>query len=284
MIAGLLICICVLAVFFLIVMLIDGNRFVVRNYKIYSNKIDEKQKIVLISDLHNKNYGKDNDKVLDKIKEIRPDFILIAGDLVTARPKEKADVALTFARNVCDLCPVYYGMGNHEYRLQLYPEKYLITGYEDEIRKIGVTLLDNERVDAHEQINIAGLSIEKMYYKRFEKHSMEKAYVEKELGKCASDAFQILIAHNPEYFDAYADWGADLTVSGHLHGGIMRLPFLGGVISTRLTLFPRYDGGMFQKEDKTMIVSRGLGMHTLPIRIFNPGELVVIELLPDKAE
>lgn len=89
-----------------------------------------------------------------------------------------------------------------------------------------------------------------------------------------------MIAHNPEYFEAYAGWGADLTVSGHVHGGVMRLPFLGGVISPRLTLFPKYDGGMFERNGRFMVVSRGLGTHTLPIRIFNPGELIMIELNP----
>ncbi|MDE7197816.1 MAG: hypothetical protein K2O15_02920, partial [Lachnospiraceae bacterium] len=88
--------------------------------------------------------------------------------------------------------------------------------------------------------------------------------------------------HNPVYFDAYEAWGADLVVSGHVHGGIMRLPVLGGVISPALTLFPKYDGGVFYEKESTMILSRGLSSHTLPIRIFNPGELIVIDLKPDK--
>lgn len=89
-----------------------------------------------------------------------------------------------------------------------------------------------------------------------------------------------MIAHNPEYFPAYAEWGADLVLSGHVHGGLMRLPFLGGVIAPSMKLFPKYDGGVFEEHGSTMILSRGLGTHTLPIRIFNPGELVVIRLTP----
>ena len=89
-----------------------------------------------------------------------------------------------------------------------------------------------------------------------------------------------MLAHNPAYFEAYASWGADLTLSGHVHGGIMRLPWLGGVLSTSLTLFPKYDGGEFRLGEKRMIVSRGLGSHTIPIRIFNPAELVAVELAP----
>lgn len=108
---------------------------------------------------------------------------------------------------------------------------------------------------------------------------MGETYVEGLLGKSRRDCFELLIAHNPDYFDNYAKWGADLTVSGHVHGGIMRLPVLGGVISPMLRLFPKYDGGLFEKDGRQMILSRGLGMHTIPVRIFNPGELVVIHLL-----
>ena len=90
--------------------------------------------------------------------------------------------------------------------------------------------------------------------------------------------FQILMAHNPEYFRTYRRWGADLVLSGHVHGGIVRLPFFGGVISPRVRLFPQYDGGHFTKENKDLIVSRGLGSHTIPFRLWNPGELVEIEL------
>ena len=100
------------------------------------------------------------------------------------------------------------------------------------------------------------------------------------LGPVREGEYGILLAHNPAYFEAYASWGADLTLSGHVHGGIMRLPWLGGVLSTSLTLFPKYDGGEFCRGERRMIVSRGLGSHTVPIRIFNPAELVVVELVP----
>ena len=112
---------------------------------------------------------------------------------------------------------------------------------------------------------------------------MEDEYLKETLGEHKEGVYQILLAHNPEYFEEYAAWGADLVLSGHVHGGIMRLPLLGGVISPKLVLFPKYDGGRFYEKDSTMILSRGLGMHTLPIRIFNPAELVVIHLLPCKS-
>ena len=93
-------CICIVALFFLIVMLIDGNRFVVRTYQISSEKIAKPRRVLLVSDLHNKSYGKNNDRVFEKIEELKPDFALIGGDLVTASPGEKADVALQFAQRL----------------------------------------------------------------------------------------------------------------------------------------------------------------------------------------
>ena len=111
---------------------------------------------------------------------------------------------------------------------------------------------------------------------------MEKEYLEETLGPASKEKYQILLAHNPDYFENYAQWGADLVLSGHVHGGIMRLPLLGGVISPTLLLFPKYDGGLFKKGSSAMILSRGLGTHTLPIRIFNPGELILFTISPKR--
>ena len=107
---------------------------------------------------------------------------------------------------------------------------------------------------------------------------MKKEYLDELLPEQRTDCFQILLAHNPDYFPEYAAWGADLVLSGHLHGGVARLPLLGGVVSPRLHFFPRYDGGKFTHGNSVMIVSRGLGMHTIPFRFNNPGELVEITI------
>ena len=104
--------------------------------------------------------------------------------------------------------------------------------------------------------------------------------MDKLAGKANDRRFQILLAHNPLYFKEYAAWGADLVLSGHMHGGIIRLPFLGGVVSPAVTPFPKYDGGRFAEGKSTMILGRGLGTHSLPVRMWNPGELVVVTLLP----
>lgn len=270
-----------LALFFILVMLIDCNRFVIKEYTCASEKLHKEGKLILLSDLHNKSFGKDNIRLLQAIEKENPDVILIAGDMYTsAKDKNNSDVA-EFVSRLAGKYPVYYGNGNHEHKTRLYPEIFgsMYRDYMEKIKAAGVVLLVNDKVSLPQyHMDIYGLEIEREYYKKFVNQSMEKEYLTGTLGKPDSDKFNLLIAHNPDYFDTYADWGADLTVSGHVHGGLMRLPVLGGVISPRLKLFPHYDGGRFEKGKRVMILGRGLGTHTLPIRIFNPGELVVIHL------
>lgn len=270
-------------VFFVIVMITDGNRFVIREYTIKTDKLDKEYTLALLSDLHNRSYGENNVKLLEAIDSIKPDGILTAGDMLTAKPGKSFRTALSFMKQLSAKYPVYYGLGNHEYRMQLYREDYgdAFEEYTGALTDAGIHVLDNATLSVGD-FAVTGLTIDRNYYKRFRKNVMEEEYLSETIGEVSKDKYHILLAHNPEYFEDYAKWGADLVVSGHVHGGIMRLPVLGGVISPKLVLFPKYDGGMFRQDNTTMILSRGLGMHTLPVRIFNPGELVVIHLLPCK--
>ena len=107
---------------------------------------------------------------------------------------------------------------------------------------------------------------------------MSSDYLERLMGQASGEMYTVLLAHHPNYFPQYAAWGADLTLSGHIHGGVARVPFWGrGVISPAWRLFPRYDGGIFREGKAVMVLSRGLGIHTIPVRVFNPGELWVID-------
>ena len=117
------------------------------------------------------------------------------------------------------------------------------------------------------------------YYRRGRNFTLMTEQVTEALGAPKEGCCNVLLAHNPVYFDTYAAWGADLTLSGHLHGGIVRLPLLGGVISPQMKLFPDYTRGCYTKENHRMIVGAGLGSHTIPIRINNPPELVVIDVM-----
>lgn len=271
--------------FFVIVMIVDGNRFVIREYTLESDKINKEYTFALLADLHNRSYGADNVKLVAAVDKVKPDVILTAGDMLTAKPGKSFETALSFMKQIAKKYPVYYGIGNHEYRMKLYREDYgdAFEQYTGALKEAGIHVLDNSTAVAEEFV-VTGVSIDRKYYKRFKKTVMDRQYLPDTIGSAVSDKFHILLAHNPEYFEEYAGWGPDLVVSGHVHGGIMRLPVLGGVISPKLVLFPKYDGGLFKKDKTTMILSRGLGMHTLPIRIFNPGELVVIHLLPCKSK
>ncbi len=273
----------VLVFFFLAVMIIDGNRFRVVEYKLYSPKVKKEHKYVVLSDLHNKTYGKENKKLLEAIENKQPEGILIAGDILTAKPKKSYQPAIELIEKLALKYPVFYGMGNHETRLFLYPEVYGDMGkrYESDLQKCGVRFLRNESIDREDNIRITGLELDRKYYNRFKKLPMEKEYLQELLPRRNADNYEILLAHNPDYFEEYADWGADLVLSGHVHGGMVRLPFLGGVVSPACKLFPKYDGGRFKQKKSVMILSRGLGMHTIPVRIFNPGELVVIKIYPE---
>lgn len=266
----------------------DTNRFVVRKYQFQNEKVTDNFRFVLVSDLHNKSYGKKNKKLLKAIEKLNPDAVLCAGDMLTAKPGRDFRTAIEFMSALAKNYPIYYGNGNHEYRLKLYPETYgnMAKQYERELKKAGIEPLVNEKKEVPgKNIVIYGLEIEKEYYKRFQKRSMEQGYISSLLGQPDPKACNILIAHNPEYFSEYAEYGADFVLSGHVHGGVARIPVFGGVISPSLRIFPKYDGGIFEQKSKTgesavMVLSRGLGMHTIPVRFFNPGELIEITICP----
>lgn len=276
----------IVALILLWVMLYDSNRFVVRKLSVESKRIKKPCRAVVLSDLHNKRYGRKNEKLLEAIREQKPDFVLVAGDILTAKPGASMEPAIAFLKELKKDYPIYYGNGNHEHRLKLYPEKYGDMGqrYADALKELGISPLVNGHVKLPEHgITIYGAEIDRYYYKRFQVHTMESDYLPKVLGKPLKEDYTILLAHNPDYFPNYAAWGADLTLSGHVHGGVARVPFWGkGVIAPSLCLFPTYDGGIFKEGKHTMLLSRGLGTHTIPVRLFNPGELWVVDFCARK--
>lgn len=285
MIEVVLACLGIAVILCLIISAWDCNRFVTVEYEVESDKVTRPCKFILLSDLHNKSYGKDHKKLIDKIGSISPDAILVAGDMLTAAKGQAPEVTLSLMRQLSPRYKIYYGMGNHEHKMKSYPEQYG-TIYDDfvaELSKMGIEPLVNENTYLPEyNVAVCGALIDGCFFKKFRKYPMDKHYLSKILGEPRENACQILIAHTPQYFEEYTAWGADLVVSGHVHGGIMKLPILGGVLSPNMTLFPKYDGGKFVRGKTTMILSRGLGTHTIPVRVFNPGELVVITLLPKR--
>lgn len=279
--AGIAVCAAALVLFHL-----ETKRFVVTRYTVASKKLPKAfdgVTLALISDLHNQVYGKDNRRLLDAIEKEKPDYILIAGDMLVAKKGEDFSAAVGFLKAISERFPVYYSYGNHECRLREKRQHYgtMAEDYERAIGKLPLVMLhnDKQRLERNgEAVDIYGLEIGGEYYYRFKPTAMTGDYLKRKLGEARPDTFCILIAHNPAYFPAYAEWGADLTVSGHNHGGIVQAPFLGGFIDPNLRLFPKYDKGLFTEQESQMVLSGGTGSHSPNFRAFNPPELVIITL------
>jgi predicted MPP superfamily phosphohydrolase len=263
---------------------------------------------LVLSDLHNHSFGKKNQRLIAKIDQLSPDYILVAGDMINKRQSSIPSNAFSLLENLSKRYPIYYALGNHEqYILQndmdFYKEEdthsldasanlessekpfgekghYAWGEYLKQLQHAGVHFLDNQSCfikKKNSKLYISGLTIDGEYYGKGKTQDMSKDYINSQLGKCKTDTFQLLIAHNPLYFKEYTNWGADLTISGHLHGGLVRLGKI-GLLSPQVRFFPKYDAGRFHDHGKDMIVSRGLGSHSIMFRLFNPPELIYIQL------
>jgi predicted MPP superfamily phosphohydrolase len=279
-----LITILILAILSAAVIYHDTHSFVVRRYDIDSDKVSRDYTFVLLSDLHGYVFGNNNDKLIDAVVAENPDAVLCAGDMFTAhriKGEIRYQAGFHVLTELAAKFPVYMGNGNHEHKIKTFTNEFgnLFSRYRSGLQKAGVVVLENDSTNIEDaNIRITGLDLKHDYFRKVVKLEMEKGYVDKLVGHSDKNAFQVLIAHNPQYFNEYASWGADLTVSGHVHGGIIRLPLLGGVISPAIALFPKYDGGKFVENGRTMILSRGLGTHSIHVRMFNPGEVDVIRV------
>lgn len=245
----------------------------------------------VIADLHNTGFGTGNKRLLQKICKINPDFVIIAGDLITKRKPCYPGCAYDLIKELSFRYPVYYAYGNHEQTFEDMENNPVTDQADNELVKswtefksnlveLGVQILDNKSITIKYKdntINITGLSIDSGFYIRGNPPKLEQEDIVGKIGR-RGEGYQILIAHNPIYFKDYVKWGADLVLSGHVHGGLVRLPFVGGLISPQVRLFPRYDAGLFEESGSYMVVSRGLGSHSFMPRMFNSPELVVIDL------
>lgn len=264
----------------------ETHHFVVVHYNVSSHKLQEAmspQTVLVLSDLHNNVYGTDNQELLDKIEEQHPDLILVAGDMIVGHTGYSFHATAEFICKLTQFCPVYYGNGNHEQRMKEYTNIYgdRYKQYTDILKKAGVNILENASKTIFLEGNrasVCGIEIPMEYYKKFQHDFLELEEMKQLVGDPISHGYQILIAHNPVHYKTYEAWGADLIVSGHLHGGIIRLPVLGGVITPQVQLFPPHSGGIYRNGETTHVVSKGLGDHTVRIRLFNPAEIVVLHV------
>jgi len=267
------ICLVVISVW----IVLGNTNLEITEYYVYSSRIPDSFdgfKIAQISDLHNAEFGDENEDLLMLLSQIGPDIIVLTGDLIDSRQTD-IDIARDFAGKAVQIAPVYYVTGNHEARIPEYEQ--LKTGLAD----LGVTVLENQKVQItrdRESITLIGI----------QDPSFQEDYLFGDAETVArqaitslqneSDSFTILLSHRPELFDLYVDTGMDLVFSGHTHGGQFQLPFLGGLVAPNQGLFPEYDAGQFHEDNTTMLVSRGLGNSIIPVRLNNSPEILVAKL------
>lgn len=261
---------------------LEVTKYVVENKKV--PKEFDGYNIVQISDLHSKLFGENNKKLIQKIKSLNPDIVVVTGDLIDGE-NNNYNVALDFMKEISKLYRVYYIIGNHEQKslIKKYKDEY--KDYFNKLHQIDFVNLDNNKVEivnGDSNINLYGLTVPYSCYKYLfdnqETTSIDIDFLEEKLGKVDREQFNILLAHTPFYFDEYEKWGADLTLCGHVHGGIVRLPLVGGLLSPDRKFFPKYDLGEYTKNKSTMIVSKGLGGSKVLIRVNCKPEIVNIKL------
>ena len=244
---------------------IDNEIPKVSNVEIKSSKLPEVfdgYKIVQLSDLHSKSFGNNNEMLIDMIDKESPNIIVMTGDMVTANEKDFT-VFYSLVKELTKKYRVYYVYGNHEGELSL-KLKSEITAF---LKENGVIVLDNDYISIeknNEKINLYGLCYTQKYYsyKGGKKHIITENYIKNKLGTIDKNKYNILLTHNPLFFDAYSGYGFDLTLSGHVHGGLIRLPFIGGILSPERKFFPQYSAGVYEKGNSKLVVSRCLSRVT----------------------
>lgn len=261
---------------------ISYNCLTVSKFTVTSSKISELFRMVLISDLHDHRFGKENEKLVDKILQQNPDLVILDGDIING-DSENDDTAVSLVRSLAQVAPVYYSFGNHEFY-------YMEEGHQDlqeDLVDAGAIILNYQNVD----INVKGNSVRLggLYEYGFEtsmqtEEDNQKAisYLEQYVD---TDRYLIMCAHRPDSFYPwnYADqWGIDLVLSGHLHGGQVVIPGVGGLYSQLEGFFPQYDYGQYKIGGSDMIITRGLSSNPkiLP-RFNNPPEIVVVDVQPE---
>ena len=246
-------------------------------YTILSDRLPEAfdgYRIAHVSDLHNAEMGKDNEELLDMLRETKPDIIAITGDLIDSRNTD-IDIALQFTKAAMEIAPCYYVTGNHEARVSEFDK------LKEGMIELGVAVLEDVRINLEqsgETISLLGFndpSFQTDYL-----FGDSETVMQSKLHEITNeeDTYTILLSHRPELFEVYTESKVDLVLSGHAHGGQFRLPFVGGLVAPNQGLFPKYDAGLYTEENTNMIVSRGIGNSILPFRFNNRPEVILIDL------
>ena len=266
----------------------SNTALTVRNYTLRSEKIVNPMRIVLLTDLHGLEFGDDNEKLLSLIADQKPDLIALVGDIFN-NDADDAEIArmCSFIRNATAIAPVYFGLGNHE-------AAFIQSHRIDLVQKIteaGASILESTFLDLEIRGNSIRIGGYMGYYRQPGMMTTNLAQMELERAFAAefesADAFKLLLNHIPtswldwRYMDQYP---VDLVLSGHYHGGVVRIPLLEqGLYAPYVGWFPPYTTGLFQGKQANCILTTGLAGYSWVPRYFNQPEIAVVELLPNRA-
>jgi len=283
----------------------ERNQLDITYYEIKSDVLKKEHKFVFISDLHEKEFGDGNHRLLEKIDELNPDFILIGGDLITVRKvhdphkyvdRDRIDVSIRLLNDLKKKYKVYYGYGNHESRLfdkAGFSDCNDAVKYDKNIQDLtqpkaerlrealsSVCVLDDDII-SFDDFDITGLTLSSRYYRPLlfrDRPELTEQDICSKVGMPCDDKFHIMMLHSPLYYREAIDHGMDLVLSGHYHGGTIRLPFIGALMTTQYQFFVRLCAGEYHYKNGTLILNRGLGTHSVNIRINDLPEISFITI------
>lgn len=239
-------------------------------YQLQSDKVVDNVRVVAIADMHLKEFGDNNVKLVEKVKSYHPDIIAIAGDM-NIEDNPDYSVVLNLCARLNEIAPVYYSLGNHEIDAMLFKDSQI---YYD-LKSIGVNILNNEK-DTIEvglsKIDVIGLTQNPKEFREYGKKFFDKAMSE-------GDNFKLVLTHYPENFDGVIEeYPIDLAICGHAHGGLVRLPFIGGMYAADQGLLPALCDGYHEIENSKIIITRGLGRSGIVPRINNAPEISIVDI------
>ena len=273
----------------------ERNQLKTEYYRIYSGKIKKKCRFVFLSDLHEKEFGEGNALLLQRIQELKPDFILIGGDFPISHSSEDTDIRDEAEKGIFLLnslkrkYKVYYSFGNHEEKLlSKKEERGRVSAFKKALE--GVVLVDGKGIFLSEGLFLAGFPLDISYYQPLlfkEKKPLEDAVKEKWRKafsgekRADSSAFRIVLLHSPFYKEEALSLGEDILLCGHFHGGAIGIPFF-ALMTPQYRFFVREPRGLFRKGQQYYFISRGLGTHTINLRLNNFPELSCFDLCPEE--
>ena len=274
-----------------------NQTIVLRTYEHSSKEVPEAfdgYRVVQLTDIHSVRSEKQLQLIYEKTAEAEPDMICLTGDLVDSRYYASNGVkgetlTLKLIGQLTEIAPIYFVYGNHEMILLDDPQR---NAFKVALEELGVIFLNNEKVcveatdGAH--LVLAGIQDPSTLYKDYQfaylSNNSERmeAMLDTVTEGISNDEFTVLLSHRPEYLEMYDQYPVDLCLTGHAHGGQFRLPFIGGIYAPGQGFLPKYTFGVYETEDLAMYVGTGIGNSLIPVRVFNPPEMITVVLKHEK--